>query len=287
MQTQRPILIVGGTGKTGRRVAKRLTARGHPILATSRHGATPFDWQDRAVWPAFFRQVALAGVQSAYVTYSPDLASPGADQGISAFTRGAIAAGIRHIVLLSGRGEPEALACEAIVQSSGAQWTILRANWFMQNFSETFLAEGLRAEELALPAGAVPEPFVDAEDIADVAMAALVGIGHWGRVYELSGPRALTFAEAVAEIARATGREIRFRHLPVDDFAWSLTRAGLPAEMVALVRYLFATVLDGRNAEPRPGVNQALGRSPRDFADFACCMAATGVWDPSSRRHAS
>lgn len=287
MQTQRPILIVGGTGKTGRRVTERLTALGHPILATSRRGDLPFDWQERAGWPAFFRKMALGGAQSAYVTYSPDLALPGADQAIAAFMGAAVGAGIRHIVLLSGRGEPEAQTCEAIVQASGAHWTILRANWFMQNFSETFVAEGLRAGELLLPAGAVPEPFIDAEDIAEVAAAALLGIGHWGRIYELSGPRALTFAEAVAEIATASGRDLRYREVPVDAFAKSLAEAGLPAEMVALVRYLFTTVLDGRNAAPTQGVQQALGRQPRDFADYARKAAAQGAWTLEEERRAS
>lgn len=276
MNRHHPILVIGGTGKTGRRVAAKLAAAGHVVRATSRSGPFVFDWNDPAGWAA-----TLQGVQAAYVTYQPDLACPGSEAAIAAFTRTARAAGLRHIVLLSGRGEPEAAACEAIVQGSGLHWTILRANWFMQNFSETFFVEGIRAGELALPAGDIPEPFIDADDIADVAVAALTDIGHTGQVYELSGPRALTFAEAVAEIAAAAGREIRFSPVPIDAFADGLRAHGLPEDMIALVRYLFTTVLDGRNSETRDGVLRALGRAPRDFSDYA--QGAAGVWAPALR----
>jgi uncharacterized protein YbjT (DUF2867 family) len=282
MNTSHPILVIGGTGKTGRRVAERLAARNLNVRSTSRSGPFAFDWTEPAGWPPI-----LAGVQACYVTYHPDLATPGSEAAIAAFTQAALAAGMRHIVLLSGRGEPEALVCEKIVQRSGANWTVLRANWFMQNFSETFFADGLRAGELVLPAGDVPEPFVDAEDIADVAVAALTQCGHAGQVYELSGPRALTFAKAVAEIAAATGRDLRYTYVPVDAYAAALTEQGLPAEIVATVRYLFATVLDGRNSATRDGIQRALGRPPRDFSDYTHATAIAGIWSPAVDRIAS
>lgn len=280
MNTRHPILVVGGTGKTGRRVAEKLSAEGHLVRATSRSGPFAFDWQDPSGWPAI-----LGGVQAAYVTYQPDLAAPGAEGAIAAFARQARESGLKHLVLLSGRGEPEAQASEAVVQRSGMNWTILRANWFMQNFSETFFAEGIGAGELVLPAGDVKEPFVDARDIADVAVVALTQIGHAGQIYELSGPRALTFAEAVAEIAQASGRDIRYRQVPLDAFAQSLAEAGLPAGVVDLVRYLFGTVLDGRNSEIRPGVQRALGRAPRDFSEYATEIADR--WQRNDARLAS
>jgi uncharacterized protein YbjT (DUF2867 family) len=280
MNRHHPILIIGGTGKTGSRIAAKLAARGHALRATSRSGPFRFDWTDPAGWPA-----VMAGVQAAYVSYQPDLAAPGSEAAIAAFTEQAAAAGIRHLVLLSGRGEPEAEACERVVQGSGLHWTILRANWFMQNFSETFFVEGIRAGELALPAGDVPEPFIDADDIADVAVAALTEIGHAGQLYELSGPRVLTFAEAVAEIAAATGRDIRFAAQPIEAFANALRAQDLPEEVIALVRYLFTTVLDGRNSALRDGVQRALGRPPRDFADYA--RAAADAWRQPDARIAS
>ncbi len=154
----------------------------------------------------------------------------------------------------------------------------MRCSWFAQNFSEAFLLDGVLAGEVALPAGEVPEPFVDVEDIAEVAVLALTEDGHHGRVYELTGPRALRFDEAVAEIAAATGRPLRFVEVPVGAFAAGMLEAGVPEEEAALVTFLFTEVLDGRNAQPQDGVQRALGRPPRSFGDYARATAATGVW---------
>jgi uncharacterized protein YbjT (DUF2867 family) len=182
-------------------------------------------------------------------------------------------------VLLSGRGEEEAQAAEAEVRRSGVPWTIVRCAWFCQNFSEDYPLDWIVAGEVALPAGDVPEPFVDAEDIADVAVAALVEGGHEGRVYELTGPRMLTFAEAVSEIGRATGREIAFIPVSFEEYGAVLAEKDLPDDVIALIRYLFVEVLDGRNAHVSNGVQEALGRPARDFGDYARRAAATGVWD--------
>jgi uncharacterized protein YbjT (DUF2867 family) len=185
---------------------------------------------------------------------------------------------VERLVLLSGRGEAEAERCERTVQASGMAWTILRASWFAQNFSEGFFRELVLAGEVALPAGLVAEPFVDADDIADVAVAALTEGGHAGQLYELTGPRLLTFAKAVATIAGATGRPVRYVPIPVEAFVAALTSQQVPAEAIALLRYLFTVVLDGRNAVLADGVRRALDREPHDFAAFARGAAATGAW---------
>ncbi|MCE7982494.1 MAG: NmrA family transcriptional regulator [Caldilinea sp. CFX5] len=266
-------LVLGGTGKTGRRVATRLTARGWPIRVGSRKGAPPFDWQDQATWAP-----VLCDIGAVYLSYSPDLAIPGAAEQIRAFTTLAMEHGARRLVLIAGRGEPEAQHCEQIVQNSGADWTILRPSWFCQNFSESYLLEPILSGEVVLPVGDVPEPFVDAEDIADVAVAALTEPGHVGQLYELTGPRLLTFAEAVAEIAKATGREIHYVQVSPEQYSAMLTAYDVPADDIWLLNYLFGTVLDGRNAHLADGVWRALGRAPRDFAEYARTTAATGVW---------
>src|SRR5215211_1116882 len=203
--TRTTTLVLGATGKTGRRILERLAERGVPTRAGSRSVEPPFDWEDRATWAP-----ALAGVGTVYISYFPDLAVPGAADTVGAFAELAVASGTRRLVLLSGRGEEEAQRAERIVQASGADWTIVRCSWFDQNFSESHFLEPLLAGELALPADGVGEPFVDADDIADVAAAALTQDGHVGKLYELTGPRLLTFAEAVHEIATATGRDIRY-----------------------------------------------------------------------------
>ena len=233
-----------------------------------------FDWEDETTW-----EPVLRGVDEVYLTYYPDLAAPGAAAAIRAFTRAARDAGVHHVVLLSGRGEDEAQECERIVQASGLEWTVVRSSWFAQNFSEDYLLEPVLAGEVALPAGDVPEPFADADDVADVAVAALTRPGHTGRVYEVTGPRALTMAEAVAEIGRAAGRDVAFVPVAVDDYAAVLKEQGVEGELIEFLTYLFSTVLDGRNSRPADGVRRALGREPRDFAEYARRTAATGVWN--------
>lgn len=272
-------LVLGGTGTTGRRVAARLRARSAAVRIGSRAGDPRFDWEDRATWGP-----VVEGVDAAYVCFVPDLAVPGAAETVAAFAETATAAGVRRLVLLSGRGEDGALQAERAVRDAAAALTVVRASWFSQNFSEGLLRDGVLSGELALPAGEVPEPFVDVEDIADVAVAALTDAGHEGEVYEVSGPRALTFAEAMAEISRASGRPVAFRSIPLDDFAAGLAAAGQPPEVVGLIAYLFSEVLDGRNAEPADGVMRALGRPARDFSDYARAAAAAGAWDPVGAR---
>ena len=270
-------LVIGGTGTTGRRVAQRLWARDVPVRIGSRLGEPPFDWDDRTTWGP-----ALEGVSAAYVCFAPDLAVPGASATVGALAERAVASGVRRLVLLSGRGEEEAQASERALQAAGAEWTILRASWFAQNFSESFLREPVLAGEVALPVGDVPEPFVDVEDIAEVAAVALTEDGHAGRLYELTGPRALTFAEAVAEIGRATGRPIRLTTVSIEEHLASLAESRVPDDVAGLIAYLFTEVLDGRNVATADGVQRALGREPRDFRDYARDAAAAGAWSVQS-----
>jgi uncharacterized protein YbjT (DUF2867 family) len=274
-------LVLGGTGKTGRRVVQRLRARGVPTRIGSRSGEPRFDWEDRSTWAP-----VLEGVRSAFVSYYPDLALPGAVETVGSFAELAVESGVPRLVLLAGRGEPEAEQAEQAVRESGAELTIVRSTWFAQNFSEDYWVEGIRGGELALPAGDVPEPFVDADDIADVAVAALTDDRHIGELYELTGPRLLTFADAVDEIAEAVGRDIHYVPISLDDFAAAAAAQDAPAEIIELLTRLFGEVLDGRNAHLADGVQRALGREPRDFREYARDAAATGVWNPGAARAA-
>jgi uncharacterized protein YbjT (DUF2867 family) len=268
------VLVVGGTGKTGRRVVARLRDQGIDTRVGARSSTTPFDWDDRATWLP-----ALRGVHSAYVSYYPDLSVPAAPEAIAAFSALARESGVRRLVLLSGRGEPETQACEDIVKRSGVEWTIVRSSWFNQNFSESFLREAVMSGIVALPIGDVCEPFIDAEDIADVAAAALTDDRHAGALYEVTGPELMTFAEAAAEIVRATGRTVRFEQISLDAYCDAMRSDGVPADAVSLLAYLFTTVLDGRNSGLTDGVRRALGRDPTDFASYARRAAAAGAWN--------
>jgi uncharacterized protein YbjT (DUF2867 family) len=273
-QKNKPILLLGGAGKTGRRVAERLEARGLNVRLGSRSSLPPFDWENQSTW-----ENAVQGVEAVYITYYPDVAMPGATPVVRSFAELAVASGIKKLVLLSGRREEEAQRAEEAVQEVHPDTTIVRCSWFNQNFSENFLLEPILSGEVALPNGNVPEPFIDAEDIADVVVAALIEDGHAGKIYELTGPRLLMFEEAVDEMAKATGREIRFTPISAEAYASMLTEQHVPGDLVTFLSFLFDEVLDGRNASVTDGVQRALGREPKDFSDYVKMTAATGVWN--------
>ena len=268
------ILVTGGTGKTGRRVAERLRARHLPVRVASRKGEPPFDWSDRSTWVP-----ALDGVDAVYLSYYPDLVVPGAIEDIEAFSALAVRHGVRRLVLLSGRGEEEAEACEQVVRRAGTGSTILRCSWFAQNFSEHFLLDAVLSGEVAMPAGEVTEPFIDVDDIADIAVKALTSPAHNGELYELTGPRLLTFADAAAEIAAASGRDVRYVPVSAEEYAAAAAGYGVPEQEVAALTELFARVLDGRNSSVSEDVERVLGRKATDFAEFARKAAASGVWN--------
>jgi len=267
------ILVLSGTGKTGRRVAERLQAKDHNVRIGSRSAMPAFDWDNEKSWDA-----CLDGVTAAYITYAPDLAMPGAQDAIQAFVNLAERRGVKKLVLLSGRGEEEAQACERIVQNSGLEWTIVRASWFNQNFSEGAFIDMILSGSITLPAGDQLEPFVDVDDIADVVVAAFTEHHHNGEVYEVTGPRLMSIADIATDISLATGREITFVDVPHDAFVSEVAKSGAPKDVVWMLDYLFSTVLDGRNANLTDGIQRALGRPPKDFTDYARDVAATGVW---------
>lgn len=270
---QQITLVIGGTGKTGRRVVEGLQKKGRAVRIGSRSSIPAFDWDHEAGW-----DTALSGVSSIYITYSPDLAMPGAKDAITALVWRAKLQGVKRLVLLSGRGEDEAQASEQIVQESGLEWTVVRASWFNQNFSEGAFIDMVLSGVITLPAGDQVEPFVDVDDIADVAVAALTEDHHNGQVYEVTGPRLMTFADVAADLSRASDRDIVYVDVPHDAFVSEVSNSGAPKDVVWMLDYLFSTVLDGRNAHLTDGVESALGRPPKDFADYARDVAATDVW---------
>jgi uncharacterized protein YbjT (DUF2867 family) len=271
------VLVLGATGKTGRRIVSSLENLGVPVRLGSRSASPSFDWNNSANWDQ-----CLEGVTRIYINYAPDLAMPGATDAISELVRRAKVAGVQHLVLLSGRGEEEAQACEEIVKASGIGWTIVRASWFNQNFSEGAFVEMVQSGQITLPDVSTPEPFVDVDDIAEVVVVALTQPGHAGELYEVTGPRMLTLADIAAELSTATGRTIRYTPVPHDAFVQGVAESGAPQDVLWMLDYLFATVLDGRNAYLTDGVQRALGREPKDFAEYARDVAATGVWSAAA-----
>ena len=269
-----PILIIGKNGKTGMRVNQHLQALGYATRPVSRSTKPAFDWENSATWRS-----AIEGTTAAYVTYQPDLAVPGAESTIKEFVRVAAETGLKHIVLLSGRGEEGAQRAEEVLKASGLSWNIVRASWFCQNFSESFMLEGIMAGELVLPAGDTVEPFIDADDIADVVVAALTEPGHRNRLYEVTGPRALSFAQCIQEISDALGRPVKYTSVPVDQYINALREQGVPEDLQWLLRELFTVVFDGRNSNVMSGVEEALGRPATDFKAYVQKTIESGVWN--------
>jgi uncharacterized protein YbjT (DUF2867 family) len=275
MQTEH-ILVIGATGKTGSRVTSKLEDKGLAVRRGARNSAIPFDWEAPATWAP-----ALRGVSKAYVTYFPDLAFPGAVDTLEAFTKVAAASGLQHIVLLSGRGERHARMGEDVVRASGIPFTLVRSAWFAQNFSEGYLRDPILAGVLPMPGGDVVEPIIDIDDIADVVVAALTEDGHTGQLYEVTGPRLMSFAEMARVLSQATGRPIQHVPISFDDFHANIAASG--GEFVADVFTAIAReTLDGRNAQTTDGVKRALARKPRDFAEFATTAAQQSVWNTAA-----
>ncbi|MET9762199.1 NAD(P)H-binding protein [Streptomyces sp. NPDC006372] len=272
------ILVTGATGKTGRRVMQQLTDRGVAARAASRSGEVRFDWADRTSWES-----ALHGVDGMYLV-APDLGSPQAADDITAFARQAAATGVRRAVLVSfpdtgAPGLEHAVAAEQSLGEAGLESTVLRLRWFSQNFSEDFLHDAVLSGDVRLPAGAGTEAFVDAEDIAAVAAITLTETGHAGETYELSGPQAMSFADAVAHIADATGRDIRYTPLTPEEYAAEQRAHGVPEQWVQLTVDLYAQVRAGALASVTDDVAKVLGRPPRTFAQYARSAAAQGAWN--------
>ena len=272
MQTK-PILVTGASGMTGSRIAARLADRGYAVRRGGRKATPAFDWNDPSSWDA-----CLDDVASVYINYCPDTRVGSATGTVAAFVDRARRLGVGRFVMLTGRGESEAQECERIVLTSGAEATIVRSAWFNQNFSEGSFLDMVAKGALALPAGNVGEPFVDLDDLADVAVAALTEEGHAGEIYELTGPRLLTFGDVAAELARATGQNIVYQDISREAFVAGVAASGAPEAFVVAMDYLFAVVMDGRNSHMSDGVMRALGRPPKDFSDFAREVAATGLW---------
>ncbi|WP_417837455.1 NAD(P)H-binding protein [Thalassospira tepidiphila] len=278
MPTNPRFLVLGATAKTGRRVAEKLIALGHDVRAVSRSTTPAFDWTDPTTWDD-----ALRDRDAVYVTFQPDLAVPGSDDIIASFAKRALMHGAKRIVMLSGRGEEAAHRAEDALRHSGADATVLRANWFFQNFNEDLFLPYIQQGTLALPAGDTPEPFVDANDIAECAVACLLDQGHIGKTYELSGPSAVTFADVTEMISSVTNHPVNFVAITVDELDAGLEADGMPDEVRCLIRYLFSEVLDGRNSQPTSDVYEILGRQPNSLRTFVEEAAKTGIWDVAKR----
>jgi uncharacterized protein YbjT (DUF2867 family) len=267
------VLVLGATGKTGSRVAGRLSARGVSVRTAARSGAdVRFDWDDQATW-----EEALRGATRLYLV-SPILRIDFAGL-VARFLDQAERAGVRHVAYLSAYGmehAPADVALRAIeldlAARSSLTSTVIRPAWFMEDFSETFLQPV--NDEIIVPAGDGAEAFVSVEDIASVAAMTLTDPGqHAGRAYAPTGPQALTMAEAAAMISAAAGRTITYRDTDREQWIAAMVSTGIPAEYAAVLRPLTATVASGNGARPNSDVLEVTGAAPVTFAEFAARTA--------------
>ncbi|GAA2781282.1 NAD(P)H-binding protein [Crossiella cryophila] len=275
--SKQTILVQAGTGKTGKRVARLLREQGHTVRIASRSGEPRFDWAEESTWGP-----ALAGVDAVYVV--PLDATGDEHEQLTRFVATATAAGVRRLVMLSARdidtfAAVNSLVAERAVRESGVAWTILRPGWFNQNFDEDYFDAAVRAGEVLLATGDGLEPFIDAEDIAEVAVAAFTQDGHDGQIYDLSGAELLSFPQAVGIIAAELGREIRVVDLEPAAYAGQMAGQGMPLEFAELIARLYQRIREGKEAHLSDGVQRVLGREPRTFAAYVKNAVAAGAWN--------
>ena len=271
------ILVIGSAGKTGSRVFSRLQNNNLDVRPASRTSKMPFDWYDDTSWVN-----ALEEISKVYITFQPDLAMPSSEAIIFNFAKTAKRAGVEKFVLLSGRGEAEAIACENVIRNSGMAWSIVRASFFMQNFSEGFWADGIASKEFVIPQVKVKEPFVDVDDIADVVVEALMDSKHDGKIYELTGPELLSFDEAISKLSLALKSRIQLIQVSMEEYANILKEQQVPGDLIWLITYLFTEVLDGRNESVKNDIELVLNRKPSSFDNYIQKSIKAGVWQVQS-----
>lgn len=273
------ILVIGGTGKTGRRVVEQLTKKGIDPRIGSRNASPSFDWDNKDTWVK-----VLEGIEKMYVTYYPDLAVPGAKRAIESLTYLAKELGVKKLVLLSGKGETEAESCEKIVMGSGIDYTIVRASWFNQNWSESFFLEPILTGEVALPMSDVLIPFVDADDIAEVAATVLLNDNYNGEIIEVTGPELITFQDIVDIISKESNRRLNFHEITLDQYVDGMRQMKIPNDVVWLMEYLFSHVLTNpKNQLVVNDIEKVLGRKAKSFLAYAKETAKTGIWNRIAR----
>lgn len=267
-------LVLGATGKTGRRVTEKLLNLGHSVQPGSKNAEIPFDWENPKTWSK-----ALEGIDKVYITFQPDLAIPGAAEIIHSFVEHSKLAGIEKLVLLSGRGEKETQVCENLIIESGLDCTIVRASWFMQNFSESYFLDSILTGHLVVPKVNALEPFVDVDDIADVVVAGLTSNTHSKKIYELTGPELLSFGKIVTHLSTALNRPITLQEVSMNEYVTMLREYQTPEDSIWLIQYLFTEVLDGRNESLTNDVEHVTVRKPTSFEAYAAKAKQTGVWN--------
>lgn len=260
------LLLLGGTGKTGRRLAERLEAQGHTARAVGRATTPRFDWRDESTWAP-----ALRGVDGVFIV-GPGSASDWSPL-LERFLATAAEQHVRHAVLLSARGveflsDGAVARAEAALKRSPLAWTILRPSHFAQNFTEAMFVPDDTGAFYA-PVADGREPFIDVDDIADVAAVALTSDEYDGRILELSGPRAIDFDEAARILTEVTARPVRYVSESDDAHIARLRGQGLPEGYIEWRMAMLRGIASGSDAYLSHDVEAVLGRPATTFEAWA------------------
>lgn len=270
------ILVLGATGKTGRKVVELLANQAVEVRHGSRQAEPAFDWNDASNWPEVFKDI-----DTIYITFQPDLAIPGALEAIEKLIKVAVDQKVRKLVLLSGKGEKEAELSEQLIMHSGLEHVIIRASWFNQNFSESFFLGPILEGKVALPMAQAKVPYVDTDDIAAVAAKVIREDGHNGQIYEMTGSELFNFKEVIELIAEVSGRDISFTPISVPAYIGLMEAQGVDKEFIWLIQYLFTEVINAPgNDHISSDIEQLLGRPPKRFKDFVMEANNLGFWHP-------
>ncbi|MGW7062212.1 NAD(P)H-binding protein [Streptomyces sp. NPDC054904] len=267
-------LVIGATGTTGSRTAAQLIAAGRRVRAASRR-ATPlpdtepvrFDWYDPDS-----HGPALAGTDRLYLV--PPVGDPDPAAVMLPFLRQARAAGVRRAVLLSSSaipgGGPAVGEVHQALPGLFAEWAVLRPSWFMQNFTGAHAhADSIREDGVILTAaGRGRVGFVDADDIAAVAVRALTDDRAPNTDLDLTGPRALGHDEIAAVLTDVTGRPVVHRHLTHDAMVERLAEA-IPREFALMLAGMDRAIAEGAEDRTTDTVRRLTGRPPSDFRTVA------------------
>ncbi|BCP53967.1 oxidoreductase [Kaistia sp. 32K] len=268
------ILLTGGTGKTGRRIAPRLAEAGHDVRLASRRGADAralrgirFDWNDPSTFDA-----ALANREAVYLVAPTD--APESLRAMQPFLDRALAIGIRRYVLLSASSLPKRGpmmgAVHAYLEEHAPEWAVLRPTWFMQNFSEQQHLPTIRDERAIFSAtGEGRVPFIDVEDIAAVAVEALTRDVSFNRDLVLTGPRALSYGDVAEIVGAAIGAGVRHVNLSEGALVERFGAAGMHPDYAAILAGMDIWIASGAEDRLSPDVEAVTGRPPNDFVAYA------------------
>jgi ergot alkaloid biosynthesis protein len=271
------VLVIGATGNTGRHIVSRLTELGFTVRTATRQERPPdstpehvrFDWAD-----ASSHEAALSGVDRMYLVAPAMVEDPSVL--MVPFIERALERGVRRVVLLSSSAVPEGTpglgTVHRFIRERAPEWAVLQPSWFMQNFAEARHHHGTSLKRdgvLVTATGDGRVGFVDARDIAEVAVRALADERSHDTAHVITGPQALRYDDIAAVLSQVLGRPIRHVHVDPDEARRHMMGVGMPEQYARLLVQLDEAIARGTEAHVTQTVSRVTSREPRTFEAFA------------------